>query len=87
MKRGEEELARARSLLEKTEVAKKRFKEELSRMKSTEELEQSNREAEQLRLRNAKRREERKAKLKEYAKKVREVDQLLEDIQREFPKK
>ena len=40
-----------------------------------------------LRLRKAKRREERKAKLNEYAKKVRDVDQLLEDIQREFPKK
>ncbi len=56
-------------------------------MKSTEELEQSNREAEQLRLRYAKRRHERKAKLEEYAKKVRQADQLLEDIQREFPKK
>ena len=83
MKRGEEETARARSLLEKTEKEKARFQEELSRMKSIEELQQSKREAEQLRLRYAKHREERKAKLEKVNKKVLEVDQLLREIQAE----
>ena len=69
--------------MEKTEKEKARFQEELSRMKSIEELQQSNREAEQLRLRYAREQEERRAKLEKINKKVLEVDQLLQGIQAE----
>ena len=77
---------RAQTLLEATAEEKERLKAQLAGMKSTEALEQSNREMDELQEYYAKRRAEKRAKLEEYNKSLREVDELLADIAREYPK-
>ena len=81
-----EDTLRAQALLEKTAEEKERLKAQLAGMPSTEALEQSNREMDELQEYYAKRRAEKRAKLEKFNKSLREADELLADIAREYPK-
>ena len=83
-----ENTMRAKTLLEKIGEEKERFNAQLAKMKSTEELEKSNREMIELKEYYAKRRAEKKARLDKINKTIRDADELLADIarDREYPK-
>ena len=77
---------RAKAFLEKIGEEKQRFNAQLAQMKTTEELEKSNREMKELKEYYSNRRTEKKARMDKIIKTIRDVEALLADIARERAK-
>ena len=81
-----ENTMRAKAFLEKIGEEKQRFNAQLAQMKTTEELEKSNREMKELKEYYSNRRTEKKARMDKIIKTIRDVEALLADIARERAK-